>query len=596
MAGTSVPATTPAVTVDGKPLRKEELENLVSLRVQRAVGLVGRATLRFVDPGYVAATHATYGLGKVIKVSLAGGDELFEGTVTGVDLDQNWGEAPVLTVTADDAAYKLARGSRQRTFQKVRFSDVVQTIASENGLSVKGQAALGSVMNEYLLQSGTDLEYLDFMVRRSGCVWWVDEKKSLVVGAASSPAGSVELALQGTDPATTLTNFSVKASGLRSTRTEVTGWDSQRQNKISSASAPEASGATSDFVAPFSGSKSALGVATALTVQPPPASVAEAKALASSLQHDAETEAVVARGTCGVNASLKPMVEVRVQNAGPSSGSYVVTEVEHNYSRRGFTTGFVAGPRRPQGLVDSLGNPPPDPGFVAHRLITGVVTNIKDPAKLGRVKVQYAGVFEQVESQWARLVTLGAGGARGITFQPEVNDEVLVGFERGDTRHPVILGGLFGDARKLNLDGVNAQGNKVVSRRLVSRLGHVIEFGDDDTDPKKQHVLVEVAKNGPKLLLGAEQCDLVVPQGKPFTLSVGSSGITIDAQGNVTIEGASITLKSKGAVKIDGLSVEAAAKTTLKLDAKAQLQASGALAEVKATGPLTIKGSMVMIN
>ena len=45
-------------------------------------------------------------------------------------------------------------------------------------------------------------------------------------------------------------------------------------------------------------------------------------------------------------------------------------------------------------------------------------------------------------SDWARVVAPGGGAQPGVEFLPEVNDEVLVGFEMGDIHYPYVLGGL----------------------------------------------------------------------------------------------------------------------------------------------------------
>ncbi len=158
----------------------------------------------------------------------------------------------------------------------------------------------------------------------------------------------------------------------------------------------------------------------------------------------------------------------------------------------------------------------------------------------------------------------------------------------------MIFGGLFGDTNKLGVNGVNPAGNKVVSRRLTSRLGHFIEFGDDDK-PTGQHVLVQLS-NGHKFLLGAEQCDLDLQAGKPFTLKAGNSSLAIDKQGNITIEGVNITLKAKSALKLEGLSVETKAQTTMKVEAGASLQVKGSMVQLQSSGPMAVKGMPVAIN
>jgi uncharacterized protein involved in type VI secretion and phage assembly len=76
-------------------------------------------------------------------------------------------------------------------------------------------------------------------------------------------------------------------------------------------------------------------------------------------------------------------------------------------------------------------------------LVVGLVTNNKDPNKLGRIKVKFPWLSEDVESWWARICYPMAGPKRGFWFIPEVDDEVLVGFEHGDVRFPYIVGSLY---------------------------------------------------------------------------------------------------------------------------------------------------------
>ncbi|MGH9844765.1 MAG: phage baseplate assembly protein V [Blastocatellia bacterium] len=89
-------------------------------------------------------------------------------------------------------------------------------------------------------------------------------------------------------------------------------------------------------------------------------------------------------------------------------------------------------------------------------LVVGVVTDNKDPARLGRVKVKYPWLSAEQTSDWARVVSPGAGRQRGLQFTPRVEDEVLVGFEMGDVHHPYVIGGLWnGQAKPHDPDDVD---------------------------------------------------------------------------------------------------------------------------------------------
>ncbi len=52
-------------------------------------------------------------------------------------------------------------------------------------------------------------------------------------------------------------------------------------------------------------------------------------------------------------------------------------------------------------------------------ILIGLISNLDDPEKIGRVKVKFPELGN-VESDWARLATLMAGASRGTFFRPEV--------------------------------------------------------------------------------------------------------------------------------------------------------------------------------
>ena len=77
------------------------------------------------------------------------------------------------------------------------------------------------------------------------------------------------------------------------------------------------------------------------------------------------------------------------------------------------------------------------------QLVIGLVTNNPDPQNMGRVRVSYPALGSDVEGAWARVATLSAGNERGLLMLPVVGEEVLIGFEHGDTTRPYVLGSLF---------------------------------------------------------------------------------------------------------------------------------------------------------
>ena len=192
-------------------------------------------------------------------------------------------------------------------------------------------------------------------------------------------------------------------------------------------------------------------------------------------------------------------------------------------------------------------------GQQVNGIVIGIVTDLNDPERLGRVRVKYPYLEDQV-SDWARLVTQMAGADRGMFFRPEVEDEVLVAFELGDVRRPYILGSLWSatDTPPKD-DGQPVENNW---RFIKSRNGHLVKL--DDTQGKEK---IEI--------IGSDGQRQIV-----FDIAAQKIQVTCDT-GDVEVSAAA------GKVKVDALTVEVKASGNMTLEA---------------TGTMTIKGATVNIN
>lgn len=186
-------------------------------------------------------------------------------------------------------------------------------------------------------------------------------------------------------------------------------------------------------------------------------------------------------------------------------------------------------------------------------LVVGVVTNNQDPDNLGRVKVRFPWLSESEESHWARLAVPMGGKERGTYFLPEVDDEVMVGFEHGDLRFPFVLGALWNG--KDVPPATNGDGKNNL-RLIKSRSGHVIKLNDEDGKETieivdksgKNSIVIDTAKN-----------TLTITTDKDIALAA--------AQGTIKLEAQNIELKSSADTKIEagaGMDVEASAALNVK--------------------------------
>lgn len=217
-------------------------------------------------------------------------------------------------------------------------------------------------------------------------------------------------------------------------------------------------------------------------------------------------------------------------------------------------------------LLELLNNRPADYSSTGkiYGVVVGIVTDNQDPEGMGRIKVKYPWLSDEEESYWARVATLMAGKDRGSFYLPEVDDEVLLAFDHGDVRFPYILGMLWNGQDTppyTNDDGKNDV------RAITSRSGHEIILNDNDQKGK-----VEIHTNaGHQIVLddasGSEKVTVVD--------KTGSNSIEIDSNQNA------IAIKSGMKLSIESKMIE------IK---------SGGMMKLEATGNLTIKGAMVMIN
>ena len=199
-------------------------------------------------------------------------------------------------------------------------------------------------------------------------------------------------------------------------------------------------------------------------------------------------------------------------------------------------------------------------GGAVKGIATAVVVDNKDTEGMGRVKVRYSWGDKEDDSYWARVVSLMAGKERGCYFLPEVDDEVLVAFERGDIHHPYVIGALWNGQDvppETNDDGEN-------NIRLVkSRSGHKIIL--DDTN-------------------GSEKIEIIDKQEKNLiTIDSSSNTITVSTDKDIIFKA------PNGKISMECMELD------VKTTANAKIEA-GANMDVKGTGNTTIKGAMVMIN
>jgi phage baseplate assembly protein gpV len=190
-------------------------------------------------------------------------------------------------------------------------------------------------------------------------------------------------------------------------------------------------------------------------------------------------------------------------------------------------------------------------------VIIALVEDVEDPAGQGRVKVRFPSLPGELVTGWAPIARQMAGKDRGFFYQPEKDDEVLVGFEFGDFNHPFIIGFLHNGVDLPPDDDIDTS-----VRRFKSVSGHVLDFDDR---PGKERIRLET-QGGHDLVMddtagtvtlettGGQKIEMKdTPAQIELSTKTGTKVSIKDAPSSVeltTVGGVSVTITDAGGLDI----------------------------------------------
>ena len=157
-------------------------------------------------------------------------------------------------------------------------------------------------------------------------------------------------------------------------------------------------------------------------------------------------------------------------------------------------------------------------------VVSGIVEEIVDPDKEGRIKVTFRWFDEGTVTEWCRIAHLYAGPGFGTFFVPEKGTEVAVSFVHGDLREPIVIGGLYN--RKLKPATDRQTDEDKDEKQIRTRAGHHLTFVDT---ANKQRIEIETSR-GRKVVLddANDRIEITTAKGQRIILD-GNGKIVIDA-------------------------------------------------------------------
>jgi phage protein D/phage baseplate assembly protein gpV len=568
---TSTFSALPLITIDGHKLSDTLTPLIDSLVVDDHLHLPDNASIVFRDPAREVVELAKARIGAPIRITVVstgrgasdGTDALFDGEITGIEGDYGQGGQRII-LRAYDLSYRLHRGRRTAVYPNSKDSDIAKKLAAAAGLKI-GDVPDSGVVREYVSQINlTDWEFLKARAREIGFEAGVIDgtfhfKPAKVNQNAPGPGtfdspGALQMVF-GAD----LLEFRPRVSGVGQVHEVVArGWSPQDKREVVGRT-----DTTTCNSAPKIPITPASVISDRSRVFHVPEGVLstqkEADDAAAGAAHQISGSLAEADGVARGNPKLTAGAVVSVAAVSPCfAGVWTVTSTQHRFNAGGYHTHFVVSGRQERSLLglasggganrtSSAGGPP------IYGVVIGLVSNIKDPQRQNRVRLTFPWLSDTYETDWVRFVVPGAGKSRGFTWLPDVGDEVLVSFERGDVRRPYVLGALFNG--KDHWENAHYSDDGQVKRRgMRSGAGHTMEFHEL---AGKQKIVLRTGNE--QLVLTLDQSNNTISIQSNGAVSVTGSSITVDASQD-------LTLKAGTELKLSATTVSIAADATVDID------------------------------
>lgn len=216
------------------------------------------------------------------------------------------------------------------------------------------------------------------------------------------------------------------------------------------------------------------------------------------------------------------------------------------------------------------------------------VTHNVDPRKIGRVRLRFAWQEPDADaSPWVRVALPFATDGGGVKFMPQIDDEVLVGFEEGNVERPYVAGFLLSERSNESwcymperaIYSGNGQGitfdDVPNSRAFFANLVPLIGF-INSLIPESRTLIPEFCEGNKHMSSLAGGMTIRDQYGLyEISMSSDSRSVTIQSSlGKVEVNaftGISISAPN-GDIKIEGKNVEIAASNNLKLSSGSVLK------------------------
>lgn len=286
-------------------------------------------------------------------------------------------------------------------------------------------------------------------------------------------------------------------------------------------------------------------------------------------------------------------------------GKFIVTSLTHHINGSySYHNDFTAIP------ADNQTPPSPAISKPSGDNQPAVITDNVDPEGLGRVRAKFFWQEGSEKTPWMRLSHTmageGKGAVHGFYFIPEINDEVMVGFEDNNPDKPFVIGSVY----HKNVAPTEWKDNDNQIKVIRTRNGNQIYLLDKDG--KEEIKILNKDVSGPtniislsmegdgkitiqtkgELVMKAKSIDMSAEEGIKIT---SGKATDIKAQQMSVKADQTIKMNSGQATEIKAMEMKVNADNAIKLKGQ-QMDLDSTTAKIKAAAQLSIEGAQSSIK
>jgi Rhs element Vgr protein len=567
-----------------------------SIYVEKEVNKVSYAKIVLFDgdaanENFPISESSDFAPGNAIKIKLgyhSTEEEAFEGVITAQNIKVMSYAHKItsqLTIVCRDKAFKMTLARKSANFKDKKDSEAIATLISAYGLS-KTVAATTYKHANLIQYNCSDWDFMLSRADANGMIVTNDAGKLEI--NAPEVSGSEVLDL---NYGTNIINFQGEMdSSLQLDGVEFQSWDGTTLKLAKGTGTEPSANAQGNITAKKlaeTGGKPKLETTTSA-----PEDISMLKAMANAHLLRSRLAKISGSVTFAGSTEPNPGKLIKLEGFGARfNGTAYISKVVHELSEGSWETEVGFGLEPSTFTDDQQISGPGAMGLLPQisGMHIGKVKKIdSDPNGENRVLVDVPIIKESGEGIWARLTNPYASSGIGMYFYPEIGDEVILGFLNNDPRFAVIVGSLYGKKNKPPFTPEETNKDKAI----VTKSEMKITFEEEKKiitieTPGGQKVTLD--DDGKSLKLEDQNKNSITLDDGGIAISSGSD-IKLSAKGKIAISATgNAEVSSKGDVSIKGNNINSKANIALSAEGSAS-------AELKASGNVTVKGAMVMIN